>query len=340
MDEAVVEGHYLETTEGLFFAVKGHIHPPGRTIAYLRYLPARNGEREKDGRRYRRVYHFPEQKDILSRDYPQYRFYDPIYGRELQGVPHSHRRRVYSPRRGLAELRRRGAAGPAAEDTLLLASLLCEWAEVAWDCLGISGSLLIGLATLASDIDLVVYGAENGRAVRRALRELFAAYGGLVRPLVGEEMRRLYRSRFADTRMGWADFLRHERRKVNQGTCRGREYFIRFVKEAGEIEERYGARRYRSLGRVRVRALVCDDADALFTPCIYRVERVVAEGTRLPGVMREVVSFRGRFSEQARVGEWIVAQGTLERVMERAGGEYLRLVLGEDRDDYMIVDQP
>jgi predicted nucleotidyltransferase len=334
-NETVIEGYYLETVEGLFFAVKGHIHPPQRTIAYLRYLPHEAGERERDGRRYRRVYHFPEQEEVLLRQYPHYRFYDPIYGRELQGVPISHRRHVYSPRRGLADLRLRRANRPI-EDALFLASLLHEQAGVDWSCLGISGSLLIGLGTPASDIDLLVYGAKNGRAVQQVLRELFTTRGGEVKPLSEEEgMRRLYRSRLPDTQIGWSDFLRHEQRKINQGTCRGREYFIRFVKE--EVRERYGERRYQMLGRARIRAQVLDDSDALFTPCIYKVEQVTGEDPYLSSAVREIISFRGRFSEQAQAGEWIIAQGFLERVTEQKGQEYLRLVLGEHPDDYLIV---
>lgn len=334
MDETVIEGHYLETVEGLFFAVKGHIHPPQQTIAYLRYLPHEAGERERAGRRYRRVYHFQEQEEILRRQYPHYCFYDPLYGREFQGVPLSHQKHVYSPCRGLADLRLRGDSRPV-EDTLLLASLLHEQAGVDWACLGISGSLLISLSTPTSDIDLVVYGMESGRAVQQALREMFTAGSGEVKPLGEEGMRRLYRSRLPDTRMGWADFLRHEQRKVNQGTCRGREYFIRFVKK--EIGERYGERQYQMLGRARIRARVLDDSDALFTPCIYRVEQVTSEDSCLSGVVREIISFRGRFSEQARTGEWVIAQGFLERVTEQRGQEYLRLVLGEHPDDYLIV---
>ena len=334
MGETVIEGHYLETVEGLFFAVKGHVHPPQRTIAYLRYLPHEAGERERAGRRYHRVYHFPEQEEILRQQYPHYCFYDPMYGRKLQGVPISHRKNVYSPRRGLADLRL-GRASKAIEDALFLASLLHEQAGVEWSCLGISGSLLISLATPASDIDLVVYGAKNGQMVQQVLREMFTLGIGEVKPLAEEEMRRLYLSRLPDTRIGWADFLRHEQRKVNQGTCRGREYFIRFVKK--EVGERYGERRYQMLGQARIRARVLDDADSLFTPCVYGIEQVTSEGSCLSGAVREIISFRGRFSEQARGGEWIIAQGSLERVTDKRGEKYLRLVLGEHPDDYLIV---
>ena len=44
----VVESFYLETMEGLFFAVKGLEHPPDRWIAVLRYAPdPERGSREK-----------------------------------------------------------------------------------------------------------------------------------------------------------------------------------------------------------------------------------------------------------------------------------------------------
>jgi predicted nucleotidyltransferase len=91
------------------------------------------------------------------------------------------------------------------------------------------------------------------------------------------------------------------------------------------------------LGQARIRARVLDDADALFTPCVYGIEQVTSEGSCLSGAVREIISFRGRFSEQARGGEWIIAQGSLERVTEKRGEKYLRLVLGEHPDDYLIV---
>ena len=52
----LIEGDYVETLEGLLFAVKGLHHPEGLVIAYLRYIPDFNGDREGDSRRYRRIY--------------------------------------------------------------------------------------------------------------------------------------------------------------------------------------------------------------------------------------------------------------------------------------------
>jgi predicted nucleotidyltransferase len=52
----------------------------------------------------------------------------------------------------------------------------------------------------------------------------------------------------------------------------------------------------------------------------------------------EIVSFRGRFCDQAHNGDSIVAQGKVERVMDfKKDREHLRLLIGNRPSDYMIV---
>ena len=92
----IVESYYLETREGLFFAVKGLEHPPDRWIAVLRYAPdAEKGDRKKNGKSYRRLYHFAEQEQWIQAAYPQYLAYDPVFQTILQSVPGSLVQRIY-----------------------------------------------------------------------------------------------------------------------------------------------------------------------------------------------------------------------------------------------------
>jgi predicted nucleotidyltransferase len=51
----------------------------------------------------------------------------------------------------------------------------------------------------------------------------------------------------------------------------------------------------------------------------------------------EIVSFRGRFCEQARKGERVVAAGTLERVEFSDGSFMNRLLLGNAKEDFMTA---
>lgn len=334
--QAIVEGFAVESVEGLIFTVKGLVHPPHTVIAYLRYVPDPRGDRERDGVRYRRVYHFDEQVGILNTRFPDYLFFDPVFGTRLQGVPRARIQRVYDPRRKLAELRRRGPRDEAEETALQFAALLCRTACVPTECLGVSGSILLALHTPVSDLDMVIYGAEAGRSVRQALRDLLNDHTNEVTRLDEQGLRALHAVHAADTGVPLADFVRLQARKVNEGRYRGREYFLRFVMDVAEVGEGYGDRRYTPLWLARIQARVTDDREAIFTPCRYGVERVRFLAGEQVADLREIVSYRGRFSAQVRVGEDVVAQGELEQVTPQEGATYHRLIVGGQRGDYIV----
>jgi predicted nucleotidyltransferase len=158
------------------------------------------------------------------------------------------------------------------------------------------------------------------------------------------ELAALHAAHRPDTPLSFDDFARSQARKVNEGRYRGREYFVRFVKWPNEVEETYGDRHFRPLGRVTVRMRVTDDRDALFTPCRYPVARVTfLDGPPVDDLV-EAISFRGRFSAQVQAGEWATARGSLERVIPQQGGHsgsvYHRLVIGGQAGDYLLAQHP
>ena len=198
--------------------------------------------------------------------------------------------------------------------------------------------MLIGLHKDASDLDVAVFGTENCGQVHQALKKLLdlSLCPELCR-LDSQGTRDLYRQRVTDTRMAFDEFANAERRKVNQGSFRNRMYYIRFIKDLWETEEKYGFLHYAAVGRVRIEALIADDREAIFTPCTYKLHGVCdAKGTPLPEI-KEIVSFRGRFCEQARTGEKIVSEGTLECVRDSEGNIGYRLLLGNFPEDIMVV---
>jgi predicted nucleotidyltransferase len=116
------------------------------------------------------------------------------------------------------------------------------------------------------------------------------------------------------------------------------DYFIRFVKEWNQTSEQYGDVCYKNSGYAKITAKIADSSDSLFTPCTYKVEDVqVVEGPEVAPA-REIVSFRGRFCEQAKNGEAIEAQGKVELVTDKKNSsEYYRLILGNKPSDYMVL---
>ena len=102
-----------------------------------------------------------------------------------------------------------------------------------------------------------------------------------------------------------------------------------------EITEKYGDFLYQSKGYAKIKALICDDTESIFTPCSYEIEDVtVSEGTKVEQI-KKIVSFRGRFCEQVKVGEKILAKGKIEKVISN-NDIYHRLLIGNKTSDYIV----
>ncbi len=331
-----IEGFAVETVEGLIFTVKGLVHPPHRLIAYLRFMPGPWGDRKRGSISYRRVYRFEEQREILQCRFPVYIGYDPIFGLEVQGVPRQYAQSIFDPCFRLAEILEKGTKDPLEENTLAFAHLLKDAAGVPMSSLGVSGSVLVGLHRSESDVDLAVYGEEESRAVHGALGRLLDSGLKPVRRLDGAELAALHASHRPDTPLTFSDFVRLQSRKTNEGYFAGIPYFIRFIKGKSEGEQRYGDTSYEPLGKATIRFRVTDDGDAIFTPCRYGVEDVLFLDRAEEADLREVLSFRGRFSDQVRTGERATAKGSLERVVPREGEVHHRLAVGGEAGDYLL----
>lgn len=340
MKQRAREGDFIETFDGNIFDVKGLVHPPGKVIAYIRFTPYAEGDRKRGGAIYRKVYPLHERYELLRERFPQYLFYDKVFNEWLCEVPIEAIKYHYQPVYYLRNLRRkRKQLTQLQKATLHFAEFLKKKAGVSWNALGVSGSLLVGLHTSKSDVDLVVYGSQNCSKIYDSLRTLVNHKSSLVKPYNVEELKRLFDFRSKDTAMSFEDFVRTESRKVLQGKFKAYEYFIRCMKEWNEINERYGTVHYRPLGNAKITATVTDDSQMIFTPCQYAIDNTkIVEGPRVEST-REIVSFRGRFCEQARKGEIIMAQGKIEKVQKEGEEEFNRMLLGNNVSDFMILTE-
>jgi hypothetical protein len=330
------EGDLVETLDGNIFDVKGLVHPPGKVVAFIRFTPDPKGDRKRGNMSYRKVYPLQERYELLQKLFPQYLVFDTIFDEQLCEVPMEVIKRHYKPQEGLQTLRRKHQPDKVEMDALEFAEFLKKNVSVSWSNLGISGSLLVGLHKSSSDIDPIVYGSENCRKVYSTLKSLLQRKDSPAKPYTLNELKRLFDFRSKDTVMSFEDFLRTESRKILQGMFKRRDYFVRCVKDWSEIDERYGKVRYKSIGYARIKAKVTDDSEMIFTPCRYKVADVkILEGIHAEPI-EEIVSFRGRFCEQARNNETVIAQGKVEKVQRQGEKEYFRLLLGNKPSDFMI----
>jgi hypothetical protein len=336
-DTKAREGDLIETLDGNIFDVKGLVHPPRKIIAFIRYVPNPDGDRKRDEVAYKKVYALSERYALLKKAYPQYLVYDKVFNENLCEVPVETVKRHFKPIDYLRDLRNSDKVDKTENQALQFAEILRKTAKVSWDKLGISGSILVRLHTPASDIDLIVYGSETCCKVYSALESLLKSEESPVKPYSVRELKDLFGFRSKDTAMSFEDFVRTESRKVLQGKFMGRDYFIRFVKDWNEIEEQYGTILYKPVGYAKIKANVVEDSEATFTPCCYKIDNIkLLEGTRIEAI-EEIVSFRGRFCEQAKKGETVIAQGKIESLQKEGERKHYRLLLGNKTSDHMIL---
>jgi predicted nucleotidyltransferase len=332
------EGELIKTENHVIFDVKGLVHPPNKLIAFPRYIPSPQGTRRGKKSLYGKIYSFSERFQFLEQNMPDLIVHDPVFDETLCEVPVGTIVKHYDPVEKLRLLRTSKGLGDLERKAVQLAEELKEAAAIPWSAIGISGSVLVGLYTVKSDIDPVVYGAENCRRAYAALEKLLKDDASGFKPYSRGELQALFDFRSKDTIMSFEDFTRVERRKAFQGMYEGTDFFIRFVKDWSQVSEQYGDVCYENTGYAKISATIADDSEALFTPCTYRIgNATVAEGAKLEPI-REIVSFRGRFCEQARKGEAVTAQGKVELVTDkRKNQQYHRIILGNKPSDYMVL---
>ena len=332
------EGDLIETYDNIIFDVKGSVHPASRIIAFIRYFPDDKGQRTRNGKTFAKVYSLSTRYALLKERFPEYLVNDPVFDEMLCEVPVDRVKRHYKPAEKLQKMLGANRLDSLERKSLQFANVLKETAGIPWNALGISGSTMVGLHTLDSDMDIIVYGSENCNRVYSALKSMFKNKHEFVKPYTKKDLKVLFDFRSKDTAVGLEDFLRTESRKVLQGKFAGTDYFARFVKDWNEIDEKYGDVHYKNIGNAKVEATVVNDSESTFTPCTYKVEKVKSINGSWTDRITEVTSFRGRFCEQARNGETVIAEGKVERVIDqKKNEEHFRLLVGGRNSDHITL---
>jgi len=323
---------FIQTKEGMFFCVTGYLHPPGKYTAYLKYSPAPMGKWKSGEISYRReleYYHVGKVADTiayLERNYPQYVYHCPVRGIKFSMVPWEHVRKYYRPEQRLKEILET-PRDPLEEEVCAFVSEITAYTGIKGRDLGVTGSILLGIHdSRFSDIDLLVYGLENALRVRAMMKEGRSAK---IHPVTGMDLEDWCASVAENFPPTYQEARYLAGRRWNYGFFEGRYFSIHPTRKDEEIRENYGDRIYQEKGVARIRAIVSDASESLFTPALHRIEGVeVLEGgveaQRAAPLLKEVISYEGLFRDVVDDGEEIEARGKLESVNNR----YYRLVIG------------
>jgi len=338
-----IEGDYLETKQDhLFFDIKGIHHPSDRKICFLRFYPDQNGDRIKDGIKFKKIYSLDERYSKLREEYPQYLFFSKNFDLELQGVKLEDIKQIYTPRTYFKKLKDKNELTETEIQSKNLCELLIHKSDIPENSIGISGSPMIGLNKKSSDIDIVIYGTQVSLEFQDKLKSIFQASNNC-RMYNLEEYRTHYNWRVGGSDISFNDFLKSEKRKLHQGKFYGIEFFIRYIKSPEDWNGTYYDYKFKNLGRIKIKAKITDSTNSIFTPCSYKIERlkvieskIITKNINLKN-LNEINSFRGRFCEQASKGDKVLVEGKLEEITFRNDKSYLRILLTDQVQDKMII---
>ncbi len=325
---------FLKTVEGFLFCVVGGTHPRNRVISYLKYIPSREGRWGRRGESYSRTmpnYTIPSLAAnirMLTEEYPQYIFHSRMLNVTMSAVPKRFIAEHYAPEKQLQHLFEAEEVDPLQETAIQLASYLSQETSIPKDHFGVTGSILTNIHQPAfSDIDLVVYGCEEGWKLKRFLQRELEAGDSVMTKHRGKAVAKLLEKWLNKYPLTLNEAAEIFRRRWNYGFFKDTPFSIHAVKTRGEVREVYGDTRYTPLTLVEGKARITEVKNSLVLPCTYGIDFLeVLEGGL---TLENVVTYDGFYGGIYDCGDVVRVRGKLEKVRDRRRRRvYHRIVVG------------
>lgn len=289
---------FIETAEGLLFAVVQQGIEQGKVLCFLRYV---NGKKLSTN----------EANSFLKQNHPDYLYYSPFLDARLHAVAIERIIRHHQPRQRLQEIMQAATLDIIERDVFCLATLFQQQGlDLAKT--GITGSVLVRFQQQESDIDLVCYDRNIFRQCRALTRHLIVL--GQLQELDNDDWYQSWQRR--SCALSFAEYLWHEKRKFNKAVINGRKFDLSFIDDSRSIPE---PDIYHKLGSIQLRCKVTDDSHSFDYPAEFFIDN--------PQI-KSVVSFTATYIGQAFTGETIEVSGVLEQ--NKTGLK--RIVVGSTRE--------
>lgn len=291
---------FIETSEGLVFAVVENDTEQGRVLCFLRYIGANGGWSKVNTERANK---------LLQESHPDYIYYSSVRDATLHAVFVDRVKVHHQPRIVLQKLIKIDAVDAVQEDCQQLLGLY-QQQGINLEHVGVTGSLLIGAQKAQSDIDLVIYNRKTFMQIRSVTKNLIAADS--VQALSISDWQDSYHRRSCEISLD--DYIWHEQRKVNKALINGRKFDLGLLTVAAQ-----SSIAYKKQGRVKFTAMVTGDEQSFDYPAVFQIDH--------PQIA-EIVCYTATYVGQALTGEAIEAAGLLE---QSAQGQQ-RLIVGSSRE--------
>lgn len=292
---------FIETVEGLIFAVVSDTNEQGKVLCFLRYV--------RDDVGWKKVTTEPANA-FLKKNHPGYLHYSPLLDAHLHAVPTERIIKHHQPKRRLQQIMQKSRPDAIERDLLQLCELL-QQKGLDLSQLGITGSLLVNVQKQSSDIDLVCYGRSVFHQCRTITRELIEQ--GYLQDLNDKDWQESYQRRACE--LSFADYVWHERRKANKAVINGRKFDLNFLDESKPTD----SPGYQKYGAITLQCTITDDTHAFDYPAQFKIDHEQLDA---------IVSFTATYTGQAVTGETVEVSG----IVEQSEQGVKRIVVGSNRE--------
>ncbi|MDD5269092.1 MAG: hypothetical protein PHO08_18555 [Methylococcales bacterium] len=292
---------FIETAEGLIFAVVAQGTEYGKVLCFLRYV--------KDDSGWKKVSTEPANA-FLERYYPGYLHYSPVLDAHLHAVAIERIVKHHRPKQRLQQIMLSDQQDAIERDLFQLCELLQQYG-LDLSNVGITGSLLIGVQNPSSDIDLVCYGRAVFHQCRAIISELIAQEQ--LQELNDNDWQQSYQRRSCD--LSFADYVWHERRKNNKAVINGRKFDLNFIDDSVRSE----SSGFQKCGAITLQCAVIDDFRAFDYPAELKIDHEEFDA---------IVSFTATYTGQAIKDETVEVSGIVEQTPQGVK----RIVVGSSRE--------
>lgn len=301
---------FIETAEGLIFAVVAEDTEHGKVLCFLRYV--------KDNSDWKKLTTEPANA-YLKQYHPDYLHYSQILDAHLHAVAMDRIVKHHQPKQRLQRIMQANQQDAIERDLFQLCDLLQQH-DLDLTQIGITGSILVGAQKQSSDIDLVCYGRTVFQQCRAIIRELIEQ--GQLQELNSDDWQQSYDRRSCD--LSFADYVWHERRKTNKAVINGRKFDLNLIDEL----KSFGATSYQKCGAIKLQCTVIEDTHAFDYPAEFKIDHEQFDA---------IVSFTATYTGQAIKGETVEVSGIVEQSQQgvkrivvgssrEAHGEYIKVV--------------
>ncbi len=334
-----MDGDTFTTEDGFILNVFGYEHPPKRVIAFLKYIPEKlktlfkihylkstwkyGTEKLFRAERLYTAGNYQTFLETFKNNFPDYVYYCPFRKKEVITAPLSKVKEVYVPHECLQHLTHLRQKDKLQQMTIDLVNLLSNESNINSENFGLHGSVALNMHTSKSDIDLVVYGANNFRKLESIVERLVQE-GTLSYKMNNRlDAARLYKIKY-----------------------QSKIFMYNAVRKPDEVTTKYGTIRYTALKPVSFNCKITDDSEAMFRPATYQIEdyQPTGSGSTLDDDTKpkQVISMIGCYRNIAKKGETINVSGMLEQAENLENGQIFHQAVvgtGTNEDEHIWPPQ-